>query len=789
MALKVLSNEGLFMEDEAAISQLVKHVFTVKTYCAFQSAKHIYVMQELCRGDLFTFLNHPEKNVLKVKQAAIVLAQMVSAVSYLHDLGIIYRDMKSENILIGSDCYIKLADFGSATFLAKGNYATNFCCTLDYAPPEMIKCSHYVRKDKEDAACYNHMVDWWGLGVLLFEMITGKTLFVINSTHSTHDDDPEYYSKKKCAKIANCTKAPLPDHIEEDRHGWAMQMLEGLLEVNIKSRAKFVGDGASTLFEKPLLNWINRDRLEKKKMEYKQIAFLASLQNSNTSSVESISLDPKYAHRIDFLKDLDPLDIHASDYISDLKFGRIRYVNDEEEENDFISSMLAKKMKNGINCAKKFASEEFFNFPTCCYINQSVPNHNNKLMLSFLKGIFEYDFTKTECKIDHLRKKLTVFDLESLIATMQRAYQGMKLGLALDKLIFPLFGRILTSKCKGKIVILASSDFWGTDLFYSSLEAITQDTIIEDDFSSIVHVKKLVTEFCKILIDRFGKEKVITSPDGTTSAVRSIFSLLNTNKKDTRFKFFLANSNNMIGLLWIVSELQMPAYQVKSVFQSGNKEYQWNSFGSASTLLKYLPILHCLTGFMVGLPMYRIGKTKIINNLIDNKPPILQEFMEKGASNSNMKSLHHAYTSAVTLAYKKENETVIDKRISHPTLSNIRACLLEYHLTQKQTPGVELQEMLRLMPPTQQTLDTYFEEAIYYFYRMYECPGLTSWSSERNFIRDPQNLTAIQNEMHPNWRRIREENLERKKMSCFQRCCRKLYIICKCIRICPKRPK
>ncbi|XP_015994573.2 ribosomal protein S6 kinase-related protein isoform X5 [Rousettus aegyptiacus] len=84
-------------------------------------------------------------------------------ISYLHDLGIIHRDVKMENILLDERGHLKLTDFGLSRHLPQGVRAYTICGTLQYMAPEVLS-----------GGPYNHAADWWSLGVLLFSLATGK---------------------------------------------------------------------------------------------------------------------------------------------------------------------------------------------------------------------------------------------------------------------------------------------------------------------------------------------------------------------------------------------------------------------------------------------------------------------------------------------------------------------------------------------------------------------------------------------------------------------------------------
>ena len=94
------------------------------------------------------------------------------ALGYLHEGKIIYRDLKPENILLDEQGYIKMADFGLAKINDSADEPNSFCGTPEYLSPEMIIGSGH-----------DHTLDWWTLGVLIYEMIIGIPPFYNKNKH------------------------------------------------------------------------------------------------------------------------------------------------------------------------------------------------------------------------------------------------------------------------------------------------------------------------------------------------------------------------------------------------------------------------------------------------------------------------------------------------------------------------------------------------------------------------------------------------------------------------------
>ncbi|TVY42025.1 cAMP-dependent protein kinase type+2 [Lachnellula occidentalis] len=149
--------------DERRMLQEVKHPFLITLWGTFQDSKNLYMVMDFVEGgELFSLLRKSQRFPNPV--AKFYAAEVTLALEYLHSKQIIYRDLKPENLLLDRHGHLKITDFGFAKRVP--DITWTLCGTPDYLAPEVVSSKGY-----------NKSVDWWSLGILIFEMLCGFTPF------------------------------------------------------------------------------------------------------------------------------------------------------------------------------------------------------------------------------------------------------------------------------------------------------------------------------------------------------------------------------------------------------------------------------------------------------------------------------------------------------------------------------------------------------------------------------------------------------------------------------------
>ncbi|EDW26147.1 GL25406 [Drosophila persimilis] len=177
-AMKVLNKTDVVREwctadhtrtERVAMQVVNRSPFMARLPYPFQSSSKLYLVMDFAiGGELFTHLI--QQGPFDEARARFYIAELVLALEEVHRLGIVYRDIKLENILLDADGHVVLTDFGLSKFLTPANAyrANSFCGTMEYIAPEMIQSR---------PKGYDYAVDWWSLGVLTFELLIGEPPF------------------------------------------------------------------------------------------------------------------------------------------------------------------------------------------------------------------------------------------------------------------------------------------------------------------------------------------------------------------------------------------------------------------------------------------------------------------------------------------------------------------------------------------------------------------------------------------------------------------------------------
>lgn len=186
-ALKIMSipdvirlKQEQHVQNEKAVLKEINHPFLIKLLWTDHDNRFLYMLMEFVPGgELFTYLRN--RGRFSSVAAIFYATEIVCAIEYLHSKEIVYRDLKPENILLDREGHIKLTDFGFAKKLVDRTWT--LCGTPEYLAPEVIQSKGHGRA-----------VDWWALGILIFEMLSGFPPFF--------DDNPfGIYQKILACKI------------------------------------------------------------------------------------------------------------------------------------------------------------------------------------------------------------------------------------------------------------------------------------------------------------------------------------------------------------------------------------------------------------------------------------------------------------------------------------------------------------------------------------------------------------------------------------------------------------
>lgn len=259
VAIKTLSKRAIAAQNQiphsraekAVLTRCRDHPFIVKMHACFQTIDYLHLVLDYCPGgELFFHLS--QRGHFTEPVAAFYLAEVLLALEHLHQHDIVYRDLKPENILLDQQGHIRLADFGlSKPGIDDWTLALTFCGSKDYIAPEVLVLGERTPVTSSTPSTsnrgYGKPVDFWALGCMLYEMLTGR---------------PPFYSAQSRAQLYAMIMAgevTYPPHMSSE----ARDLISSLLRTDPRERlgARRAGGGGSAavkqhpFFAKHHIDW------------------------------------------------------------------------------------------------------------------------------------------------------------------------------------------------------------------------------------------------------------------------------------------------------------------------------------------------------------------------------------------------------------------------------------------------------------------------------------------------------------------------------------------------------
>eukprot|EP00826_Nyctotherus_ovalis_P046779 TRINITY_DN5320_c0_g3_i1.p1 TRINITY_DN5320_c0_g3~~TRINITY_DN5320_c0_g3_i1.p1 ORF type:complete len:295 (+),score=74.95 TRINITY_DN5320_c0_g3_i1:1365-2249(+) len=239
-------NIAKYVHTEKNVQSIVKHPFIVRLHCAFQTKARLFMVMDYCGGGDIGHVLQREKRLAE-ETARVYLAEVLLAIGELHSREIIYRDLKPDNVVLDDQGHAMLTDFGlSKEGVSDSDYTLSFCGSVAYLAPEMLRRSGHGKS-----------VDWYLLGVLLYEMLVGI---------------PPYFNRNKyCLVICreklfdNIKRGPL--QIPSDMSSDALDLIVKLLNRDPKQRLGAGPGDAEEIKAHPFFKTINWEEAMKRRLK------------------------------------------------------------------------------------------------------------------------------------------------------------------------------------------------------------------------------------------------------------------------------------------------------------------------------------------------------------------------------------------------------------------------------------------------------------------------------------------------------------------------------------------
>ena len=247
-AMKILSKSMLKLKRQEFHTKTERNLmvqincpFIVNIKSAFQDSQKLYMVSEFMQGgDMFFHMHDGQIVIFNNEKTKFYILELVLAIEILHKKNMIYRDLKPENILLDEKGHVKLTDFGLSKILEEDNEKTfTICGTPQYLAPEVL-----LKKG------YDKAVDWWSLGCVMYEMLSGRLPFCIKRgmklTQKIYERGVEY-----------------PKSLTNE----AIDLIQKLLVVDPQKRLGQGPNGSDEIKKHPFFKGVNWDDAWKKKIK------------------------------------------------------------------------------------------------------------------------------------------------------------------------------------------------------------------------------------------------------------------------------------------------------------------------------------------------------------------------------------------------------------------------------------------------------------------------------------------------------------------------------------------
>uniref|UniRef100_A0A8C2E493 Ribosomal protein S6 kinase n=1 Tax=Cyprinus carpio TaxID=7962 RepID=A0A8C2E493_CYPCA len=280
-AMKVLKKATIVQKAKTAEHtrterQVLEHIrqspFLVTLHYAFQTDTKLHLILDYVNGgELFTHL--VQRVRFKEQEVTLYSGEIVLALEHLHKLGIVYRDLKLENILLDSNGHIVLTDFGLSKEFHEVERAYSICGTIEYMAPEIVAGGE---------SGHDKAVDWWSMGVLMYELLTGGSPFTVDGDENSHSDIAERIMKKV---------PPFP----KDMGPLAKDIIQQLLIKDPKKRLGSGPSGAQNVKSHPFYQKMNWEDLAAKKVPAPFKPVIRDELDVSNFAEEFTEMDPTYS--------------------------------------------------------------------------------------------------------------------------------------------------------------------------------------------------------------------------------------------------------------------------------------------------------------------------------------------------------------------------------------------------------------------------------------------------------------------------------------------------------------